>query len=167
MDIKQAGPKVYIEQRAPELKIERQSPRVYIDQTECFAESGLKPALRLASDFYKDSLQAAYEAIGRIAEEGRRLAAIDKGGNPIADIAYEKLWRNYQVIMVQMPKSKPHIEWDMGYLNINWKPNPPKIDWETHTMAEINASRHRVNIYMKQWPSIEMEYIGDNFDKWI
>lgn len=167
MNIRQTPPKAYIKQRPPELYIDRKLPRVKIDQTQCFAESGLKPALQIAKDFYDDSLQVAYEAIGRIAEEGTRLAAIDKGGNPIAEIAYEKFQRNDQVTMVQMPKSKPDIRWDMGYLNISWKPNPAKIDWETYTMAEINASKHKVDIYIKQWPDIKVKYIGNNVDSII
>ena len=167
MDIKQTPPKAYIEQKPPELSIDRKLPKVHIDQTQCFAESGLKPALQLARDFYDDSLQAAFEAIGRIAEEGTRLAAIDKGGNPIAEIAYEKSQRNDRVTMVQMPKSKPDIQWDMGYLNISWKPNPAKIEWETYTTAQINASKHRVEIYMKQWPDIKIEYVGNNVDHMI
>lgn len=167
IEIRQSLPKAYIEQKPPELTIDQKLPKVHIDQTQCFAESGLKPALQLSSDFYKEGLQAVLEGIGRVAEEGTRLAAIEKGGNPIADIAYERLQRNYEAVMVQMPKSRPDIEWDMGYLDINFKPNPPKINWETQTMAEISASRHRVDIYMKQWPDIKIEYVGNNIDSTI
>lgn len=167
IEIQQNPPKAHIEQRPPELTIDRKPPKVYIDQTQCFAESGLKPALQLASDFYREGLQVAFEAIGRIAQEGSRLAAIEKGGNPIPEIAGEKSRRDYEITMVQMPKSRPDIEWDMGYLHINWKPNPAKIEWETYTTAQINASRHRVDIYMKQWPDIEIEYIGNSIDSKI
>lgn len=167
MDIRQTPPKAHIEQRPPELYIERKLPEVHIDQTQCFAESGLKPVLQLASDFYKEGLQAGFEAIGRIAEEGTRLRSIEKGGNPIAEIAYEKSLRNDQVTMVQMPKSRPKIEWDMGYLRIDWKPNPAKIEWETYTTAQINATKHKVEIYMRQWPDIKIEYIGNNIDSRI
>src|SRR5690554_4599512 len=90
MDIRQTPPKAHIEQRPPELSIDRKLPKVHIDQTQCFAESGLKPALQLARDFNKEGLQVAFEAIGRIAQEGSRLAAIEKGGNPIPEIAGEK-----------------------------------------------------------------------------
>lgn len=167
MDIRQTPPKAHIEQRPPELYIERKLPEVHIDQTQCFAESGLKPVLQLASDFYKEGLQAGFEAIGRIAEEGTRLRSIEKGGNPIAEIAYEKSLRNDQVTMVQMPKSRPKIEWDMGYLRIDWRPNPAKIEWETYTTAQINATKHKVEIYMRQWPDIKIEYIGNNIDSRI
>ena len=42
-----------------------------------------------------------------------------------------------------MPKSKPDIQWDMGHLNIDWKPNPARIEWDIHTRALITANRHR------------------------
>lgn len=167
MDIKQTPPKAYIEQGSPELSIEGELPKVHIDQTQCFAESGLKPALQFASDYYKEGLEAGLEAMSRIAEEGTRLRAIEKGGNPIAEIAYGKFLINDQVTMVQMPKSRPEIQWDMGYLRIDWKPNPAKIEWETHTTPQINATRHRVDIYMKQWSDIKIEYIGKNIDSKI
>ena len=167
IEIKQNPPKAHIEQRPPELTIDRKPPKVYIDQTQCFAESGLKPALQLASDFYREGLQAVLEGIGRVAEEGTRLRSIEKGGNPIADIAYEKSQRNYRLEMVQMPKSKPDIQWDMGHLNIDWKPNPARIEWDIHTRALITANRHRVDIYMRQWPDIKIEYVGNNVDSRI
>lgn len=167
MDIKQTPPKANIEQRPPELTIDSQLPKVHIDQTQCFAESGLKTSLQLAHDFYAEGMQVALEAIGRISEEGTRLVSIENGGNPIADMAYESTIKQYEVGMVQMPRSKPDIQWDMGYLNISFRPNPAKIEWETHTKAEINASHHKVDIYMKQWPDINIQYIGDKIDKTI
>ncbi|MFY9277978.1 MAG: DUF6470 family protein [Caldicoprobacterales bacterium] len=167
MDIRQTPPKAHIEQRKPELSIEGKLPKVYIDQTQCFTESGLKPPLQLAMDFNMEGKKAAFEAIGRIAQEGTRLRSIEKGGNPIAEIAYEKSQRDYEITMVQMPKSRPDIEWDLGYLKIDWKPNPAKIEWETYTTAQINATKHRVDIYMKQWPDIKIEYIGNNIDSSI
>ena len=167
MEIEQTPPKANIEQRPPELTIDKKLPKVYIDQAQCFAESGLKPALQLADDFYKEGLQAVFEGIGRMAEEGTRLAAIEKGGNPIADMAYEKLQRNYHLEMVQMPKSRPNIEWDMGHVDIKWQPNPAKIEWDIHTKADITATRHRVDIYMKEWPDIKIEYVGNNVDSII
>lgn len=164
MDIRQIPPKAYIEQRPPEVIIDRKLPKVYIDQTQCFAESGLKPVLQLAREFYQDGLKAALEATGRIAEEGTRMVRIEDGGNPIADIAYERAYREYQYNIVQMPKSRPKIEWDMGYLNIDWKINPAKIEWELYTRAQIDLYPHKVNIYMKQWPHIEIRYVGNNVD---
>jgi len=167
MDIRQIPPKAYIEQRPPEVIIDRKLPKVYIDQTQCFAESGLKPVLQLAREFYQNGLKAALEATGRIAEEGTRLVRIEDGGNPIADIAYEKGYREYQLTMVQMPKSRPKIEWDPGYVNIHWKLNPARIEWEVHTMAEIDVIPHKVDIYMRQWPDIEIRYVGENVDQRI
>ncbi len=165
MNIRQIPPKAHIEQRPPEVIIDQKLPKVHIDQTQCFAESGLKPVLQLAREFYQEGLKAALEATGRIAEEGTRLLRIEDGGNPIADIAYERAYREYQFNMVQMPKSRPKIEWDMGYLNINWKINPAKIEWETYTTASFDVIPHKVDIYMKQWPDIEIRYVGNNMDQ--
>lgn len=165
MNIRQIPPKAHIEQRPPEVIIDQKLPKVHIDQTQCFAESGLKPVLQLAREFYQEGLKAALEATGRIAEEGTRLLRIEDGGNPIADIAYERAYREYQFNMVQMPKSRPKIEWDMGYLNINWKINPAKIEWETYTTASFDVIPHKVDIYMKEWPDIEIRYVGNNMDQ--
>lgn len=167
LDIRQIPPKSHIEQRPPEAIIDRKLPKVHIDQTQCFAESGLKPILQLAKEFYQEGMEAALEATGRIAEEGTRLLRIEDRGNPIADIAYERAYRQYQYNMVQMPKSRPNIEWDMGYLNIDWKINPAKIEWEIHTNAINDVIPHKVDIYMKQWPDIEIRYVGNNVDQKI
>lgn len=165
MDIRQLPPKAHIIQKPPELDIDQKLPQVHIDQTQCFAESGLKPVLQLAHEFYQEGLEAALEAIGRIAEEGTRMMRIEDGGNPIPDIAYENAYKEYEFNMVQMPKSRPKIEWDMGYVNINWKMNAAKIDWETYTRAQIDLYPHKVDIYMKRWPHIEIRYVGNNVDQ--
>jgi len=164
MSIKQPAPKPHIEQKPPEVIIRRKLPKVYIDQTQCFAESGLKPPLQLARDFNQEGLKAIYEAIGRIAEEGTRMVRIEDEGNPIVDIAYEKAYKEYRFNMVQMPKSRSKIEWDIGYTKIDWEINPAKIEWELYTRAQIDLYPHKVNIYLKQWPHIEIRYVGENVD---
>lgn len=167
MDIEQLPPRADIRQSKADLEIENKHAKINIDQSQCFAESGLKPALTLAHDFYDEGLEAGIEAIGNIVEEANALMEIEKGGNPIADIALSKLESEGELNIVMMPKSRPKIWVDEGRADINWRPNPAKIDWQVHTKANIEATRHKVDIYMDVWPDIKIEYVGDNVDREI
>ena len=167
MDIEQPPPRADIRQRRATLEVNTKHAKINIDQSQCFAEAGLKPALTLAHDFYDEGLEAGIEAIGNIVEEANALMEIEKGGNAIADIASSKLESEGELNIVMMPKSRPKIWVDEGRADINWRPNPADIEWHVHTKANIEATRHKVDIYMERWPDIKVEYVGKNLNKTI
>lgn len=167
MDIQQPPPRADIRQPKAGLEITTRHAKVNIDQSQCFAESGLKSALTFANDFYDESLQVGLEAIGNIVDEANAIMEIENGGNPIADIAVTKLESEGELNIVMMPRSRPRIWIDEGYAHIAWQPRPAEIKWDLHTKAKIEASRHRVDIYMDVWPDIKIEYLGANLDREI
>lgn len=168
INIEQNLPNADIMQHKAELKIENILPKVYIDQSECFAELGIKTALRLTKDFYDESLRAGLESISKIAQEGERLMRIEDGGDPIIEIAEESMYEELCEINVDIaPKSRPQIEVREGKAEIEVKPMPPIINWAVYPKANIDATRHKVDIYMEVWPDIKFEYVGNNIDREI
>ncbi len=168
MDIEQPPPTADIRQPRADMNIVSILPKVYIDQSECFAEVGLKTVLRLANDFYDESLEAGLDAIGKMVEEGERLMGIENGGDPIVEIAEETMYEDMWEINVDCaPKSRPKIDVREGRADIDITPVPPKIGWKVNPKAKINATRHKVDIYMDVWPDIKFEYVGKNIDREI
>jgi hypothetical protein len=97
-------------QNNAKLEIQRDPPRVLIDQYQCFAEAGLKNNYDLLKDVSMRAYQHIMEHIGQIAEDGRRLAAIEKGGNPIAEIAARDAFPVHEFGIGFIPQSRPRID---------------------------------------------------------
>jgi hypothetical protein len=59
-----------------------------------------------------------------------------------------------------MPHSSPEIDWDMGYMHINWSKHSVVIDWDGDYMPKMTIDpRYSVNVYMRKEPhfSIRVE----------
>ncbi|MBT1278782.1 DUF6470 family protein [Thermoanaerobacter sp. CM-CNRG TB177] len=154
-----------IKQIPAKMEIDQKLPQVYIDQYQCFYESGLKSIFDLVHDEAQMSKQIALEAIGKIAEEGRFLASIENHQNAIAELAKKAMEHEVTFTIDLMPKSRPKI-WFEGYLNINWELGGAEIKAIPHK-PQISAIPGHINIYMRQYPSIKIEYVGNNFDKTV
>lgn len=157
--------KLEYRQKHARVNINTEKPKVLIDQYECFAETGLKNNY----DFAKEAAQLGYQQvmsyIQETAQDGNTLAAIERGGNPIAQIAARKAFPEKTFGLAFIPQSRPHIE-VTGNVDIQWDRN-----WEgAMTGVEGNFIPGRVNIYftpaklsflVRQYPSINFSYVSD------
>jgi hypothetical protein len=114
--------------RGPDLRMHITYAKVSIDQTECFNTSGLKTALRLGSDFYRECLQEGINTIARIASEGVRCLRIERGGQPLIDIAREKSRDEVHLTVEAMPKVPPEVTSEPGEVDIWWE-GGLQADW--------------------------------------
>lgn len=164
MSIRQPKADFELKVRKPELEIHTEQGRIQIDQSQCFNEAGLMDIFTLTEDAAERGRQAAFEAIGRIVDEGNMLASIENGSNAIAEIAYQRSFTEHEFDIGTIPKSRPKIDFIGGNVDIKvhegdveilTKPNKPIIDVE-------NGS---VEIFLRQKPEINIEYIGSNIDQ--
>lgn len=149
-------------QKHAKVNIRTEKPRVLIDQYECFAEAGLKNNY----DFIKEAAQLGYrqvmDFIGKTAQDGYTLAAIEKGGNPIAAIAARDAFPQKEFGLAFIPQSRPRID-VIGSVDIQWDRN-----WEgantgvdgTYTPGNVsfNFQPAKLDIYVKQYPSVDIRY---------
>ena len=137
--------------------------KVFIDQRQCFNESGLMDNTTLSADIAQRGKQAVIEGIGKRNSDGDFMASVKSGKNAIQDIAFSNVFDNKEFNMVTMPRSRPEIEVrggtldirvEEGKVNISAKVNPPIID------VELGS----VEIFLKQEPSISIKAIDNKFD---
>ncbi|MFZ5353328.1 MAG: DUF6470 family protein [Bacillota bacterium] len=164
--------KLYINQqpadfdlRQKHLKIEMHTEqiRVQIDQRQCFNESGLKSNDALLREATAMGRQAALEAIGRIASEGTMLAAIEKGGNPIAEIAFNNTHKQESYTIDSMPKSRPIIDFVGGKVDIRIEEGEVILNTSPNKV-EIDSEPGSVEISLKTRPQISIEFVGNSMD---
>lgn len=156
---------IEINQTPTKLEINKKLPQVKIDQYQCFYESGLKSVFDLVHDEAERSREIGLEAIGKIASDGKELASIENHQDAIVKLSEEAGIRDANFNVDLMPKSRPKI-WFEGYININWKPGGVQINATSHK-PEISVEPGKINIYMREYPSIKIEYAGNNFDRRI
>jgi len=81
-----------------------------IDQSEAFASAGYKNMLDLFRESAQYARQHALEYIGKVAEDGDRFAAIELGGNPIAEMAESDAYPEKEFVIDYIPKVGPRFD---------------------------------------------------------
>ena len=161
--IRQPKPEIYMHTEMPRLEMHTEHVKVLIDQSRCFSEAGLKGMDELCYERAQIAKQAVIEATARIVDEGNMAAAVENGGNPIADIAFNNSFHIYDFNIDTIPKSRPKFDFVGGYVDI--KVHEGYVEYKViPKKAEIDVDHGNVEIYMKQWPKLNIEYVGNNAD---
>ncbi|WZL73737.1 DUF6470 family protein [Clostridiaceae bacterium 35-E11] len=161
LQIKQPQADINSQIQPPKVQIHSEQAKVAIDQSQCFAESGLKSVFQLGKEWAAQGIQQAFQGIGRIAAQGDELAAIETGGNPISKQALENAFlmyeKNFNIGL--MPKSRPKIEFTGGTVDIKVIPGEIRQNVKINK-PQIQYTRGNVEVYLKQKNSIKIEYVG-------
>lgn len=147
----------------PRLNIETELPKVHIDQYKCFAELGYKNFLDLARSGAQRGYQRAMEYIAQTAQDGDRLAAIELCGNTIADIAEERSYHVPETEPISLPFPKPRF-FVTGKVSIDYQPGKVHFSAVVHPVR-YDVIPHKVEIYLRQYPAISIEYTGHYIDR--
>ncbi|HHV99309.1 MAG TPA: hypothetical protein GXX36_07020 [Clostridiaceae bacterium] len=160
--------KIELERRPPAVNIHAELPKVEIDQYECFATSGLKNFLDLAREGAQLGYRQAFEYIGKVAVDGDTFAAIEQGGSPIADIAERDAHPEHEFGIVAMPGARPKISVRGG---IQFQPEYDPIGFRWGVKINVVPGKFiadyipaNVNIFMRQYNSVDIRYVGSNMD---
>lgn len=153
------------------VNIETELPMVTIDQYECFATAGLKNNYDFAKNVSQKVYQQVIEYIGKTAADGVALAAIEKGGNPIKSIAVRDAYPENEFGLDFIPKARPQIDFT-GSITIEWERNSEGVnngvdgDFNPGYIS-INFEPASISAYIKQYPTINIEYQGNIIDSKI
>jgi hypothetical protein len=139
-------------------QVDIRSPRgeLIIDQSRAFDALGLGGTLQALSRVYEQSKEIGLQGIADIVQNGNQMAAIQTHQDAIAAIAGVEAFKesfmetrgeaSYLNVSEQYIAHKPEVNVTNGEVNINTHPNPP----------EVTYNPGKVNIYMLQWPKIEI-----------
>lgn len=163
-----------IEQPMAEMIIHRTPPRLTIDQSQAWADMGLKPILQLMDEFVVEGKQAAVSGMARRSQEGDELMRIENGGNPL-------------VAQAERNSQAPIYDFNIGWIpsinsvKINHEPGNLDIQWKIHTRPMIHVNVNKpvidytpgdVHIKMAQYPSLKIDvanlkFVGVNYEQLI
>ncbi|NLV63246.1 MAG: hypothetical protein GXY12_07630 [Clostridiaceae bacterium] len=164
LNIEKTQARLEVKQEVGRISIKTEKPKLKISQYEPMAQMGYKKASDAAVELAQIGKQKALEYIAAKAEEGRRLQTIEKGGNPIREIAIEKAWRKKERQGGFTPFARVSYDSEPAKITIT----PPEVKNAAHTGYEaefipgaikINYRRGQVSIYMRQYPEVKIDII--------
>lgn len=167
-EIEQPKPDLGLTQRPARFTIERVPGRLVIDQSQAWAERGLKDPLTLTRDFAAEGREAALEGIARIAEEGDRLQAVETGENAIAAIATDKALpppADFTIAFIPSPGSVK-IRYEPTRLMLHWELGGAFFDPKTYR-AVHRYIPGKVNPYLLQKNQLIIRVIMPAVDRRI
>lgn len=145
----------------PQMQINGSFPNIQIEKSQTNYEYGYRTSIEILKEGADIGKQSAYQAIGRIAQDGDRLKDIRKRmPAAIPELAMQNAQPkpvsiNLGMIGISRPKTEVvggyEIDWELGKANIDY--NPRKV--------EGNYTPGKVDVYMQQYPDINISYSID------
>ncbi|MBU8905988.1 DUF6470 family protein [Desertibacillus haloalkaliphilus] len=157
LEIKQPHADVQIRQEHfDHVHISRRAAKLYIDQSEAFADAGLKSAMRVNEEAFEKGKQKALQYMAKVSQEGDRLMKIENGGGQIPQIAKansDLMMKELGLGFVPSSPFKVKFNYDPGELSFNYRRSDPEINI-TKNDPIINIPKWQTDIYLQQKPSI-------------
>ena len=159
-------PVLNIHQNHAKLEIQTELPKIEIDQYEAFASAGLKGPIDLTHEIAQRTYGQVIEQIGKIAEDGDFIAAIENGGSPLADIAQRDSVTEHEFDVDMIPKVGPKItakasqkiragrEGEGVHNGVEFSLTPGTVNY--------NYVPAQVNIFLRQYASVRFNYVEDS-----
>lgn len=152
---------IQLNQQPSQIQIDKEYPSFSIDGQRLRNETGLASTGVLAGNFAAQGRQAAMQGIARWANEGDLMASHQiAGSDPIPVIARNASMARLGPIEINiglMPQSIPELEWDTGYVNINFTNHDIRVNSDGTNTAQITLHpRHAVSAYLETPPHINI-----------
>ncbi len=169
LDISSRSTGTEIRQHFARVKIASERPQIQIDQYEAFADAGLKNSLDLARTEAYHAYSQVMKYIGKVAQDGDRLAAIEEGGEPACEIALRDAYPEKHFELDFIPKSRPEITVKGGSLKIEDDSNPAGT-YNGVSIApgkkqlDISYRPAEISVYMERYAAVRFEYRNNDVD---
>lgn len=173
MEIQTTKAKLLLHQQHARISMHTEMPKLEIDQSEAFSSAGLKSNGELIKEAASRGYESVSEYTSKVARDGDILAQIEKGGMPLIDIVERDAYPEHEFGFDSIPKVGPRFKLTRGYVEIETNKyfgigNNNGVEGE-YVPGDIkfNYTPSIINIYLKQYPSINFKYTGTNIDTYI
>lgn len=122
--------------------------KIQIDNTDFFESIGIKSPEKVLEDSAMRGRQAVLRSMARYTEEGNERLGPD--GKTIAEIKAQHSYKTITSTLDFIPKSKPHISWKDGYIDIDFTKDKRHVEW-IPARYEFEYIPYSVKIYVDKW----------------
>jgi len=141
----------------PEMQIDKKAPSFKVNRKKINNESGLKTPMELTKAFRNEGASGALRGTKTAGTDGDFIGDLRIRGDRIAKLSRSKslasATRRKRLDLGLMPQSSPEVEWDKGYLRINWSKHSIVIDWDGEYMPQLTIDpKCSVEVYLRKEP---------------
>jgi len=141
----------------PQMEIESKSPSFKINRKKINNESGLKAPSEFTKGHRDKGMSSALKAAKTAGEDGDFLGDVRIRGSRIAKLSRSKSMasatRKQKLDIGLMPHSSPEVEWDKGYMRINWSKHSIVVDWDGEYLPQLKVDpKYSIEIYLREEP---------------
>ncbi len=144
------------------LEMRSEQIKVQINSYNCRKYYGFKNTRDLTNDYAEKGKIKQQEGVSKIVSEGNQMADALAVENDkiISQLAYQNFsGKTVETVMTFIPGEKPDISWKGGTLDISYKPEKIRANWE------IQKNKYKYipgsfKVTVEQYPSIEITYTG-------
>ena len=143
---------------SPHMEIDKQNPSFRINRKKINSESGLKSPSEITMAYRDAGKAGAWKGAKTAVEDGNFLGDLaKKPGDRVVKLSRNKsmsaIMKKKQTNIGLMPKSRPEVEWDRGYMRINWSKHSIVIDWDGEYMPQLTIDpKYSLEIYLRTEP---------------
>lgn len=155
-EIRQPGATMEITTERPRLEMHSGGGKLYIDQTRAWDALAIGSNLRVMDRIYSMAKNMALQTIGRIVEDGNRMAAIHLDSNVIPELARERSIQLFELDFAG-PASVDNV--DIHYIPEETDMEAVRGEVRIHIRAnqpEIRSVPGKLDIYMVQYNKVEI-----------
>jgi len=152
----------------PRMEIDRKAPTFKVNRKKINSESGLKGPIELSKAYRDEGVSKALKGAKTAAADGNFLGNVKIRGNRLAKLSRNKAMnaamKKRHVELGLMPQKSPEVEWDTGYMHINWSKHSIVIDWDGEFMPELKVDpKYSVEVFMRTEPHFRVS-VADLID---
>ncbi|MGE5613335.1 MAG: DUF6470 family protein [Bacillota bacterium] len=173
LHVETTRPQLTIESRRARLEFSREDvkidihtemPRVIIDSDECFDTMGLMDPIDLTRKAAQQGMQQALAYIGKVAEDGDSIAALENPVDPMPDIALRDAYPEHEFVLDFIPKARPKATVTGGVrISSSGGAQGRVMGVYTPGGVSIRYTPAKVKISVAQYASISMKYVHRGF----
>ncbi len=152
-----------IQTEKPQLEMETTHAKVTIDQSQSFAESGLKSVFQLIRENAQMGYQQYMAAMARYSSQGDEMANIqNKNVDVVAEQADDNAFGQFskEFGMVTMPRTRPQIDVIPGEVRINLRRGTVQ-NKTVQSRPQHDYERGKVDLYLRQRNSLQIDVVYD------
>ncbi|WP_026672373.1 DUF6470 family protein [Alkalihalobacterium bogoriense] len=168
MKITQESANMNIKGNAVEnISISRTASQLFIDQTEAFADAGLKSPLRKATEHAQQTTSKIYEYMAKKMRDGDAMMKIENGSNVIPRLAVEhgKIF-DFDFKYTQVPKGTEKVKFSYIPSDLNIYHSPNRFDIQVKTnKPKYQVADWKTGVYLKQKESISFSVVGQHVNR--
>ncbi|MDQ0891968.1 hypothetical protein QFZ81_007056 [Paenibacillus sp. V4I9] len=145
-----------VKQEAASVEITSPKGELSVDSSAAWSALGKGDHLEWMNQIYSQLQSVALQAIGKIVEDGNRMAMITNPSNPFAEIAANQMNELNPVQYVgEASNLNVKLNYEMRKPEINITPHKAEIQY-TPQKPQVSYTPANIDIYVKQKNSIEI-----------